>query len=67
MANLCETGLFLSMTAIRGYVRAILERYGMLNCNAVQNPWSRPDIRTKQREKKLLDAGRVVLDQQIVG
>ena len=28
------------MTAIRGYVRANLEHFGMLNCNAIHKPYS---------------------------
>ena len=67
MADLCEDGLLLSITAVRAYVRVILELDGMLKCSVVQNTRSWPEIRTKQVEIKLLDAARVVLDQQIVG
>ena len=38
MADLLKTGLLLSMTATRGYDRAILESYGILKCYAVYKP-----------------------------
>ena len=78
MTALAKTELVLDMTATRDYeggaltigespyVRVILERYGMLECNAVYAPGSGPDISTEQPEEKILDAAGAILYQKIV-
>ena len=78
MTALAKAELVLGMTATRDYesgaltiglgvyVRAIIERYGMLERNAVHTPGSGPEISTEQPEEKLLDAAGAVLYRQIV-
>ena len=46
MDDLYMAGLLGKMAATRSYVRAILERYGMLKCNAVHKPHSELDGKT---------------------
>ncbi|CBJ32615.1 NBS type disease resistance protein [Ectocarpus siliculosus] len=61
MADIGEVRLILGMEVTlvvsqKGYVKSILERFGMENCNPVSSPGYGPQLSTGQPENKLLGA-----------